>query len=401
VRLFLFVVLPIMKFILYDHHEWNDLLPLTYTRSVADTRIGILTIKEKWETYLGEKVQVYSNNYLSGKYGYAGKDEWIIINSSVLPDQEIVNKLKEFTNGMTISAVGGWVATCFSGDINDFEPKAEGSSHLAMGMTKLSHPWDIFKLNGEELKKDFELVTKGKTSQLLSHSNKKIGNHPVFLEEGAKCEAVVINTTDGPVYIGKNAEIMEGSLIRGPLALCESAQLKMGTKIYGPTTIGPYCKVGGEVNNSVFFGYSNKAHDGFLGNSVIGEWCNLGADTNNSNLKNNYGIVEMWSDAKGDHISTGLQFCGIIMGDHSKCGINTMFNTGTVIGVNANIFGGDFPPKNVPSFSWGGAKGFTTFNIDKAIEVAGRVMSRRNLSVSASDKEIFRQIFNLTKKFRV
>lgn len=389
-----------MNFILYDHSEWNDLLPLTYTRSVADIRVGILTIREKWEKYLGAKVQIYSNNYLSGKYGYAGKGDWIIINSAVLPDIEIVTKLKEFTNGMTISASGGWVATYFSGDINDFEPRAEGSSHIAVGMKKISHPWDVFKFNGEELKKDFELLTKGKTSQPVSGTNKLIGSNPVFIEEGAKCEASIINTTDGPVFLGKNSEIMEGSLIRGPLALCESAQLKMGTKIYGPTTIGPHCKVGGEINNSVFFGYSNKAHDGFLGNSVIGEWCNLGADTNNSNLKNNYGIVEMWSDAKGDHISTGLQFCGIIMGDHSKCGINTMFNTGTVIGVNANIFGGDFPPKNVPSFSWGGAKGFTTFDIDKAIEVAERVMSRRNMSVSGSDKEIFRQIFNLTKKFR-
>lgn len=389
-----------MNFILYDHTEWNDLLPLTYTRSVADIRIGILTIREKWEKYLGSKVQIYSTNYLSGKYGYAGKGDWIIINAAVLPDQEIVIQLREFTNGMTISASGGWVATYFSGDINDFEPKAEGSSHLALGMKKLSHPWDIFRFNGEELKKDFELLTKGKTSQHISGTNKLIGNNPVFIEEGAKCEASIINTTDGPVYIGKNAEIMEGSLIRGPLALCEGAQLKMGTKIYGPTTIGPHCKVGGEINNSVFFGYSNKAHDGFLGNSVIGEWCNLGAGTNNSNLKNNYGVVEMWNDAKSDYISTGLQFCGLIMGDHSKCGINTMFNTGTVVGVNANVFGGDFPPKNIPSFSWGGSKGFTTFEIEKAIEVAERVMSRRNMSVSGSDKEIFRQIFNLTRKFR-
>ncbi|MFZ5554109.1 MAG: GlmU family protein [Bacteroidota bacterium] len=389
-----------MNFILYDHSEWQQLLPLTYTRSVADIRVGILTIREKWENYLGHPVRIYCNGYLSGKYGYAGKGDWVIINSSVLPDAEIAAQLNTFENGMSISGNSSWVASCFSGDINDFIPSSDGTSHMAVGMKKISRPWDIFRMNGEEMKKDFELLTKGKISQKISDSNKIVGTHPVFLEEGAKCEASVINTTDGPVYIGKNAEIMEGSLIRGPLALCEGAQLKMGTKIYGPTTIGPHCKVGGEVNNSVIFGYSNKAHDGFLGNSVIGEWCNLGADTNNSNLKNNYGNVEMWNDAEGDYIPTGLQFCGLIMGDHSKCGINTMFNTGTTAGVNANIFGGGFPKKNIPSFAWGGPEGLTEYDLDKAIETAGRVMARRNMTLSDGDKEIFRQIFNITKKFR-
>ena len=257
--------------------------------------------------------------------------------------------------------------------------------------------WNIFQDNHTQIENDFKLVTANRKSAALPGSNTLIGNGDLFIEEGAKVECSIINTGNGPVYIGKDAEVMEGSLIRGPFALCNNSTLKMGAKIYGATTIGPHCKVGGEVNNSVIFAYSNKAHDGFLGNSVIGEWCNLGADSNNSNLKNNYSNVKVWSFTKNNFVDTGLQFCGLFMGDHTKASINTMFNTGTVIGVCSNIFGDSFPPKYVPSFSWGGAHGFDTFDLEKAKEMALRVMSRREISFNKEDEAIFDYLFKYLK----
>ena len=265
----------------------------------------------------------------------------------------------------------------------------------------LNFLWDIFSKNDSAIRDDFSLLTEGRKSQPISSSNKFAGSQQIFIEKGAVVECSVLNATNGPIYIGKNAEVMEGCLIRGPFALGENAVLKMGAKIYGATTIGPYCKVGGEVNNSVFQSNSNKAHDGFLGNSVIGEWCNLGADTNNSNLKNNYANVKIWSHATEEMVDTGMQFCGLFMGDHSKSGINTMFNTGTVVGVNANIYGSDFPIHFVPSFSWGTAQGFSDYRLEKALEVAERVMARRNQKLTTSERKILSHIFNLTNRFRV
>jgi len=262
------------------------------------------------------------------------------------------------------------------------------------------HPWDIFTMNGLEIASDLEQIMEMHTSKRLSNTNRVIGKGKIFLEEGAKVEACILNTTDGPIYIGKNAEVMEGSIIRGPFALCEHAQVKMGAKIYGPTTVGPHSKVGGEVNNSVIIGYSNKGHDGFLGNSVLGEWCNLGADTNNSNLKNNYDEVRVWSYASKGFAKTGLQFCGLIMGDHSKSGINTMFNTGTVVGVSANVFGGGFPRTFIPSFSWGGASGFIEYRIEKSLEAAARMMERRGIPLDEVEEAILRHVFDLTKGYR-
>ena len=261
--------------------------------------------------------------------------------------------------------------------------------------------WDIFSKNGEAIKQDFALLTKGKTSQPLSSTNSLIGNSAdLFIEEGAVIQASSLNTTSGPIYIGKDAEIMEGSAVRGPFALGEHSALKLNTKIYGATTIGPHCKVGGEVNNSVIFGFTNKAHDGFLGNSVIGEWCNLGADTNNSNLKNNYSSVKLFNYNLDKMMDSGLQFCGLMMGDHSKCGINTMFNTGTVVGVGANIFGGGFPPTHIPSFSWGGAESMETYKIDKMLETAHRVYDRRAMKLSDEEIIILQTVFDQTKKYR-
>ncbi|MFL5752485.1 MAG: GlmU family protein, partial [Bacteroidia bacterium] len=261
--------------------------------------------------------------------------------------------------------------------------------------------WDIFSRNGKAFADDFELLTKGRKSQILSKSNRVIGKGKIFIEKGASVECAVLNTTNGDIYIGKDAVVMEGCFLRGPIGLCEHAELKMGAKIYGPSTFGPYCKVGGEVNNSVLFGYTNKGHDGFLGNSVLGEWCNLGADTNTSNLKNNYGNVKIWNYGAEEMVDTGMQFCGLFMGDHSKCGINTMFNTGTVVGVNANIYGGDFPINFIPSFSWGGAEFFEDYKLHKALEVAERVMSRRNVNLSQADREILTHVFEYSKRYRV
>jgi UDP-N-acetylglucosamine diphosphorylase/glucosamine-1-phosphate N-acetyltransferase len=265
---------------------------------------------------------------------------------------------------------------------------------------KINFCWDIFTMNESAMSDDFQLLTKGKKSLPISSTNRVINPGSIFLEEGAKVECTMLNASAGPIYIGRNAEVMEGAMIRGPFSLGEQSQLKLGSKIYGATTIGPHCRVGGEVSNSVIFGYSNKAHDGFLGNSVIGEWCNLGADSNNSNLKNNYSQVKMWNYREENYINTGLTFCGLMMGDHSKCSINTMFNTGTVVGVSANIFGTGFPPKFIPSFSWGGSDGFKTYRLEEAVEVASRVYERRGMKLADAEQKILKYLFDATTKFR-
>lgn len=379
-----------MEFILKDFSEWSTLRPLTLTRSVADIRIGILTIREKWNLHLTKEVNISTENYLQLLYKKNESSVKTIIRSSILPDKNLVKAIQSLALNSTLHKGDLVIAYHTDGnqEISSLK-KIEYSSEII----NIQFPWDIFSQNKKALEMDFELLTEGKKSQPISDSNKIIGNGKIFLEKGAKCEAVYLNTNDGPIYIGKNADVMEGSMIRGPFSLGEESQLKMGTKIYGATTIGPHCKVGGEITNSVIFGFTNKAHDGFLGNSVIGEWCNLGADTNNSNLKNNYGIVKVWSYEKNDYFSTNLQFCGLIMGDHSKSGINTMFNTGTVVGVSANIYGGGFPDKFIPSYSWGGAAGFVSFDWDKALEVVERVMERRKLKLSAEMKRVLEHLY--------
>lgn len=391
-----------MNYFLLDGKEWQQLLPLTYTRSVAGLRVGILTIHEKWEKHLNQKVNIITEDYLQNLYPLPKLDEdCIVINSSVLPNQQLVKQINELKEGEELIAGTDFIAlrTTHAGNRN-----ASGTqlNYNSENVLKINFAWDLFRINAVAIESDFDLITQGRLSAPLGASNTILPFHTdrIFLEEGAKVEASVLNAASGSIYIGKNAEVMEGCLIRGGFALGEGAQLKMGAKIYGATTIGPACRVGGEVNNSIFQSNSNKAHDGFLGNSVIGEWCNLGADTNNSNLKNNYGEVKVFSEEKEQLINSGLQFCGLIMADHAKAGINTMFNTGTVVGVNANVFGGDFPPKHVPSFSWGGFKGSETFNLEKSFEVSERVMSRRNQAFSTTDREIMRHIFHITEKFR-
>ncbi|MGL5234723.1 MAG: glucose-1-phosphate thymidylyltransferase, partial [Empedobacter falsenii] len=259
----------------------------------------------------------------------------------------------------------------------------------------LQHSWDLFTYNFQAIEFDFDLVTKGRTSQPISTTNQVLAPEKIFIEEGAKVEFSILNASEGPIYIGKDAEIMEGSMIRGGLALCEHATVKMGAKIYPGTTIGPYCKVCGELSNVVLIGYTNKGHDGYLGNSVLGEWCNLGAGTNNSNLKNNYDIVKIWSYREQRFVKTGLQFCGVIMGDHGKAAINTQINTGTVVGICANIFQTGFPPNVIKHYSWGGNSDAPVYNLDRACEAAERMMKRRKIAFTPADKRILEHIFNL------
>ena len=382
-----------MNLILFDDSKRDQLLPFTFMRPCCDIRIGTLTIREKWEKRLKKKSSTYTQDYLSAKFPLETREENLFVNGRVCPNEKLIIEIELLKQGQKLTLDGTVIAA--KGNPEQLEQLIKNEDVFldipssVKDFSLINNVWHIFQKNGIEIQNDFSLLTENKTSVKLSATNRVIGNPDlIFLEEGTKAECAIFNTSDGPIYLDKHSEVMEGSVIRGPFSLGEHSQAKMATKIYGPTTFGPHCKVGGEVNNSVLFGYSNKAHDGFLGNSVISEWCNLGADTNNSNLKNNYAPVKLHNFISGLTENTGLQFCGLMMGDHSKAGINTMFNTGTVTGVFANIFGGDFPPTYIPSFSWGGAKGFEKYILDKAVETAQSVMARRGIELSATDKEI-------------
>ncbi len=393
-----------MNIILFDGQERENLLPLTFTRPAGDLRIGILTIKEKWEKYIGAEVSFLTQDYLKEKFPYKCKEQNYLINGSVIPDKNIIEEIKRLKIGQALVKDGELLAVVAGENeigrfnyknINEFD-----TAEVESDFNKIEYPWDIFSLNGKEIENDFKLLTAGKKSQKLSKTVNTNEPENIFLEEGAKAEFVTLIPDKGYIYIGRDAEIMPGSIVKGSLAMGEHSVLKIGAKIYGPTTLGPYSKAGGEINNSVIWGYSNKGHDGFLGNSVLGQWCNLGADTNNSNLKNNYAEVKLWNYKKKGFIKSGLQFCGLIMGDHSKCGINTMFNTGTVVGVSANIFGSGFPRNFIPSFSWGGASGFTTYKLPKVFETAKLVMQRRDIELDDTEKLILKTVFEQTEEFR-
>lgn len=374
-----------MNIVLHDAGLHLRFAPLTLTRPLGTIRTGIFTNEERWKHLLPEATIFFeSEDYLMEKFPSTSKAD-VVINASFIPNEELVAVILALKDGEALYQNDVWIAKKGLDITSKVESKIE--------LIQLQNRWDIFQKNGEILNADFDLITENRYSQKLSDTNTVIGNpHLIFLEEGACVEASTLNTKTGPIYIGKDAEIMEGSIIRGPFALCQHAGTKMGAKIYGPTTIGPHCKIGGEVSNVVFQAYSNKGHDGFLGNSVIGEWCNLGADTNSSNLKNNYSKVNAYSYETGNFEKTDIQFMGLIMGDHSKCGINTMFNTATVVGVSANIYGGDFPPKFIPSFSWGGADGFEKFELQKAIQAAKAMMGRRNIEFTTGDLKIFEEL---------
>ena len=389
-----------MNYILFDGTVRNALLPFTFTRPVADIRIGILTIREKWEKYLGYTTTTLTEEYLMEKYPMVEMEQNIMINASFLPNPILIDMVQNLNPKEAILFGEEIIAFHTHDTQEDIDFDEYELIEYEGDVLRIENTWDIFAKNDAAIREDFELLTEDRFSQPIPKSVNVIAPENIFIEEGAKLEFVTLNASTGPIYIGKNAEIMEGSVIRGPFALCEEAQVKLATKVYGATTVGPHCRIGGEVNNSVLFGNSNKGHDGFLGNSVLGEWCNIGADSNNSNLKNNYEEVRLWSYETEGFARTGLQFCGLMMGDHSKCGINTMFNTGTVVGVSTNIFGSGFPRNFVPSFSWGGASGFTTYITKKAFETAKIVMSRRHVEFTEEDAKILEHVFEETKKYR-
>lgn len=389
-----------MNYILFDGSSRVNLLPLTYTKPVAEIRIGILTIREKWEKWLNTTTTTLTEDYLEDKYPMVEMENNIMINASFLPTESLIDTITKLQKNQAIFKEDEIIAF----HTTDTQKEVKFDNYQIINFTddviQLKYNWDIFTNNGEALESDFKLITKNRISAPIPKTVHCINKDQIFLEEGVEIEIGVLNASKGPIYLGKHTQIMEGSMIRGPFAMGEHSVVKMGTKVYGPTTLGPKCKIGGEVNNVILSGYCSKGHEGYLGNAVIGEWCNIGADTNNSNLKNNYAEVKMWDYEKERFVKTGLQFCGLIMGDHSKCAINTMFNTGTVVGVSANIYGSNFPRNFIPSFSWGGAAGFTTYQIEKAKTTANLVIKRKNEDFTEKDIKILEHVFDLSKKYR-
>jgi UDP-N-acetylglucosamine diphosphorylase/glucosamine-1-phosphate N-acetyltransferase len=395
--------------ILFDNENRDHLLPLTFTRPMAELRIGILTVREKWEKWLGGGTTSYiTQDYLSEKYPIHIEEENLVINAGILPNANLVQKVKNLRVNQALLLNEELIAARLDGikfeqlmndeEIEDLEGISLDSAETQL--LSIERLWDFLKNNDAALRNDFELLTKGRFSRPISSTNRTIGAENIFLEEGVKMECCILNATDGPIYIGKNAEIMEGSMLRGPISIGADAIVKMGAKIYGATTIGPGCRAGGEIARSILFSNSNKGHDGFLGDAVLGEWCNLGADTNNSNLKNNYAEVKLWSHVSRKFEPTGMQFCGLIMGDHSKTGINTMLNTGTVVGVGCNIFGAGYPRNYIPSFAWGGILGYQTWRLSDFFETAETVIRRRKAVFSDFDKRIMKRIFEETSADR-
>lgn len=389
-----------MNYILFDGEARNSLLPFTFTRPVADIRIGILTIREKWEKYLATKISTKTEGYLSDKFPLIKATANVMIKGSLLPNKSLVEIVSALKENEAVYYEDEVVAYFTDDPAREEDLEGFRKIFFKEALLQVQNTWDIFSKNGIALQADYDLITLGRSSAPISPTNNLIHPERIFLEEGAKVEYTILNATEGPIYLGKDSLIMEGNLIRGAFALCDNAVVKMGAKIYGPTTIGPWGKVCGEINNSVIFGYSSKGHDGYLGNSVLGEWCNIGADSNNSNLKNNYAQVRLWNYATEKFEHTGLQFCGLMMGDHSKTAINTMFNTGTVIGVNCNIYVPGFPRNFVPSFSWGGASGFTTYLPRKAFDAAKVMMARRHVEFDKKEADILNHVFELTSKWR-
>ncbi len=392
------------NYILFDDLSRDRLLPFTFIRPVAEIRLGILTIREKWEMWLHSAISSLTKDYLQEKYPLIEGDINVLINGSVTPNAGLVGEIENLKTGEVLLKDTLLIAVCIErSELGDFDytvPAGFEEKQTSSSFLRITRPWNLFYYNGQELISDFDLVTAGRVSSPISSTNNLIRPDRIFAEEGAKLEYTTLNASTGPIYLGRNSEIMEGALIRGPFALCEGAIVKMGAKIYGPTTLGPFSKVGGEVTNSILFSYSNKVHEGYLGNSAIGEWCNIGADSNTSNLKNNYTRVKLWDYVTGRAEDTGLQFCGLMMGDFSKCGINTMFNTGTVVGISSNIYGAGFPGNFIPSFSWGGAAGFETYRVDKSFETIEKAMMSRNLTLSETDRRIIASVFKVTDRYR-
>ncbi len=379
-----------------------NLHPFTYTRHIQDIRIGILTIREKWERYLKtSSANKWQGHYLDDELSVKiekniSKAEYLLVHANVLPTKSIINKIKKLKNGEFLTAgKEGGMAFKFSAKevLGLHKIKINRSVEFKNDVNAIHYPWQIMQLNDWAIKEDFNLVTAGRKSKAISNTNKVTKPSQVFIEAGVTLEHCILNASEGPIYIGKHANIMEGSLLKGPIAICEGAVVKMGTKIYGATTIGPFCTVGGEIKNSVLFGYSNKAHDGYLGDSVLGEWCNLGAGTTNSNVKNNAGEVKYCVDADKREVSAGFKG-GLLMGDHSKAAINTSFNTGTMVGVCCNVIAQGLTPKFIPNFSWG-ADGITSYKLDKALVDIDNWKKLKGLGITDREKQVLTAIYKL------
>lgn len=395
-----------MNTILFDSEVRYSLLPFTHTRPVADIRCGIMTMRERWEHFTKTQTGTLTLTYLQEVYPLNAGEDNLYINGSIFANIELFNTILQLKagqqlvkDGMIIAARVAGLELIFAGDLR-INTEME-DIHYEGDIDRLKNIWDIFSKNEHAIIADFQLITAGRTSQPVPEGVTVTGKEKLFIEEGGVINAgCIINASTGPIYIGRKAEILEGVMMRGPIAICEGAVVKMGAKLYKDTTIGPGCKVGGEISNAVFFANSNKGHDGYLGNAVIGEWCNLGADTNCSNLKNNYDKIKIWDEHSFKSVQTGLTFCGLLMADHSKCAINTMFNTGTVVGVSANIFGGGFPEKFVPSFTWGGSEGMTSYQLNRAMDTANRMMERRGRYLSPEELKMYEHIFTMTQEQR-
>jgi UDP-N-acetylglucosamine diphosphorylase/glucosamine-1-phosphate N-acetyltransferase len=398
-----------MDWILFEDSICKDFLPLSFTRPVYELRIGIDLIREKWESFMGTSAYRHTRAHLTNLFGrLPSSPEMIWINGRVIPTEALRDAIQWLNPNTLLKSQDGTLLAARTTSSLPTEGLL-GLDHFA-GLEELTYQADVlilqqvsdlFRLNATVIRQDFVRITQGRMSSILEDKHTIVYKpENVFIEPGAKIRAAILNAESGPIYIGKDAEIQEGAIIHGTHALCEKSVVNMGAKLRGDSTIGPYCKVGGEVSNTILHSYSNKGHDGFLGNSVIGAWCNLGADTNNSNLKNNYASVKLWNYAAQKFKDTGLMFCGLVMADHSKCGINTMFNTGTVVGVGSNIFGDGFPRNFVPDFSWGGAAGFTTHSLTKVFETARLVMARRGVELSPEEISILEWVFEETKGFR-
>ncbi|WP_313214486.1 GlmU family protein [Soonwooa sp.] len=383
-----------MQIVFSDAQYWEDFLPLSFTRPVAEMRVGILTFSERWKKLLDIETSFYiTEDFLQEKYKKPAAGQSLFIVPNFLPSESLLHQIKDLKAGEALVYDNELLVANINMEnfsLNQIEKMTDVTEDILF----FKKPTDLFSYNEKAIDFDFDLLTKGRTSQELSSTCGFLGDKKdLFIEEGAVLEFATINCKTGKIYIGKGAEVMEGCNLRGPIALCEHSKCNLGAKVYGATTIGPHSKIGGEINNIVIFGFSNKGHDGFVGNSVIGEWCNLGADTNSSNLKNNYASVKLWNYKSKRFEDTGLQFCGLIMGDHSKTAINTQLNTGTVVGVAANIFKAGFPPNLVENFSWGGMKGDEKFKLEKAYEVSEKVMERRKVALTENDKHILKYIY--------
>lgn len=398
-----------MHIVLFDNAVWRqNLYPLTWTRPVSDLRVGILTLAEKWSKWLNGTTSFITEDYLSSKYPLSSElseHEYLIVRGNICPDTELCEIANHLKVGQGIKDEYGFVMlkTDRSGLLN-FDPNNlnhfEWIYYSPHPMIQLFYPEDIFNLNGAQIESDFKLLTTGRISATLSNTNQFLGDR-IFAEEGAKAECSIFNSLEGPIYLGKNSEVWENSTIRGAFSLGEGSHIKMGTKVYSNVSIGPECRMGGELNTCVVWGYSSKGHDGFMGHAVVGEWCNWGADSNNSNLKNNYKNVKVYDYKSDSYRDTKLQFCGVVMGDHSKCAINSSFNTGTIVGVACNVFGAGFPPAFIPDFSWGGAGDLVTHDLDRMFETASLVYQRRNRIFDHIERDILKNIFKKTAKYRL